>query len=83
MNPDCPAVNGVALESLATVRASYDRCCQVPDCFVCRDHSFSSGAPHMESRFPDTECTRQDERLQHVVWRAAVAPRIAYMQAQS
>ncbi len=65
VNPNLPG--DVPAELVETARASYQRCCQVPDFVGCFYRNFFATAPHAKARFLKTDFERQHKLLQHAI----------------
>jgi hemoglobin-like flavoprotein len=65
VNPNLPGAVPAGL--VATARESYQRCCQSPGFPECFYRNLFMVAPHVETRFANTDFERQHRLLQHAI----------------
>ncbi len=60
--------------AMQTARASYDRCCDAPDFFLCFYRNFFKNCPDVEPKFADTDFRRQHDLLRHAIGLLLIFP---------
>jgi hemoglobin-like flavoprotein len=65
----CPPTSQpvVPPDAIIAAKASFQRCCQAPDFFVCFYRHFFRACPDAEPLFARTDFTRQHKLLQHAI----------------
>jgi hemoglobin-like flavoprotein len=61
--PPSPGLDGAHI----VARASYDRCCQAPDFFLCFYRNFFVRRPDVEPMFAHTDFQKQHRLLRHAI----------------
>jgi hemoglobin-like flavoprotein len=72
--PDRTRLDDVPEKTIAIAKASYDRCCERADFFVCFYRNFFQNCPGVEPMFAQTDFERQNKLLRHAIGLLLIFP---------
>jgi hemoglobin-like flavoprotein len=69
-----PRATDAPAESIAVAKASFDRCCEHADFFICFYRNFFRNCPGVEPMFASTDFERQHRLLRHAIGLLLIFP---------
>jgi hemoglobin-like flavoprotein len=69
-----PRPQQVSDEAMRLAKSSFERCCEVPDFFICFYRNFFRQSPTVEPLFAKTDFTRQHRLLRHAIGLLLIFP---------